>query len=115
MNLFLGKEDATGRGPKAAVVRTIRVVCYDDRWVLMQDTTASNQVTIAIGQSPQQSAERLAKAITDRVAGWGIALSGGYWKPELVVDVAPGAEARCAQLERLLEGSGLTVKRRTAK
>ncbi len=112
-----GRNWAWSEGPpsKTAVVRTIRVVCYDDRWVLMQDNAASNQVTIAIGQSPQQSAERLAKAITDRVAGWGIALGGGYWKPELVVDVAPGAEARCAQLERLLEGSGLTVKRRAAK
>ena len=112
-----GRNWAWSEGPpsKTAVVRSIRVVCYNDRWVLMQDSTAGNQVTIPIGQSPQQSAERLAKAITDRVSGWGIALGGGYWKPELVVDIAPGAEARCAQLERLLEGSGLTVKRRTAK
>ena len=112
-----GRNWAWSEGPpsKTAVVRTIRVVCYEDRWVLMQDNAASNQVTIQIGRSPQQSAERLAKAITDRVSGWGIALGGGYWKPELVVDIAPGAEARCAQLERLLEGSGLTVKRRTAK
>ena len=112
-----GRNWAWSEGPpsKTAVVRSIRVVCYSDRWVLMQDSTAPNQVTIPIGQSPQQSAERLAKAITDRVSGWGIALGGGYWKPELVVDIAPGAEARCTQLERLLEGSGLTVKRRTAK
>ena len=112
-----GRNWAWSEGPpsKTAVVRSIRVVCYSDRWVLMQDSTAPNQVTIPIGQSPQQSAERLAKAITDRVSGWGIALGGGYWKPELVVDIAPGADARCTQLERLLEGSGLTVKRRTAK
>ncbi len=110
-----GRNWAWNEGPpsKTPVVRSIRVVCYSDRWVLMQDNAAtSNQVTVPIGQSPQASAERLASAITDRVAGWGIALGDGYWKPELVVDVARGAEGRYSQLERLLEGSGLSVKRR---
>ena len=112
-----GRNWAWNEGPpsKTPVVRSIRVVCYNDRWVLMQDnSTTSNQVTVPIGQSPQASAERLAKVITDRVGGWGIALGGGYWKPELLVDVAPGAEGRYSQLERLLEGSGLNVKRRAA-
>ena len=110
-----GRNWAWREGPptKTPVVRTIRVVCYNDRWVLMQDNVnSSNQVTVSIGMNPQASAEKLAKAITDRVSGWGIALGGGYWKPELVVDVAPGAEARYGQLERLLEGSGLKVQRR---
>lgn len=110
-----GRNWAWREGPptKTPVVRAIRVVCYNDRWVLMQDNAStSNQVTVPIGKSPQASAEKLAKAITDRVSGWGIALGGGYWKPELIVDVAPGAEARYGQLERLLEGSGLKVQRR---
>jgi hypothetical protein len=110
-----GRGWAWREGPptKTPVVRAIRVVCYNDRWVLMQDNAStSNQVTVPIGKNPQASAEKLAKAITDRVSGWGIALGGGYWKPELVVDVAPGAEARYGQLERLLEGSGLKVQRR---
>lgn len=112
-----GRNWAWSEGPpsKTPVVRSIRVVCYNDRWVLMQDNAStSNQVTVAIGQSPQASAEKLAKAITDRVSGWGIALGSGYWKPELVVDVAPGADSRYGQLERLLEGSGLKVRRRAA-
>jgi hypothetical protein len=110
-----GRGWAWREGPptKTPVVRAIRVVCYHDRWVLMQDNVStSNQVTVAIGKNPQASAEKLAKAITDRVSGWGIALGGGYWKPELIVDVAPGADARFGQLERLLEGSGLQVQRR---
>ena len=112
-----GRNWAWSEGPpsKTAVVRSIRVVCYNDRWVMMQDGTTSAQVTIPIGRTPQASAEKLAKAIADRVSHWGIALGGGYWKPELVVDVAPDADARYAQLERLLEGSGLTVRRRTSK
>ncbi len=110
-----GRNWAWREGPptKTPVVRSIRVVCYNDRWVLMQDNVnTSNQVTVPIGKSPQASAEKLAQAISERVSGWGIALGGGYWKPELVVDVAPGAEARYGQLERLLEGSGLKVQRR---
>ncbi len=112
-----GRNWAWSEGPptKTAVVRSIRVVCYNDRWVMMQDGSSSAQVTIPIGQNPQASAEKLAKAISDRVSHWGIALGGGYWKPELVVDVAPDAQSRYAQLERLLEGSGLTVRRRTSK
>ncbi len=110
-----GRNWAWREGPptKTPVVRSIRVVCYNDRWVLMQDNgSTANQITVPIGKTPQASAEKLAKAITDRVSGWGIALGGGYWKPELIVDVAPGAEARYGQLERLLEGSGLKVQRR---
>lgn len=112
-----GRNWAWTEGPptKTAVVRSIRVVCYSDRWVVMPETGSSaNQVTIFVGTSPQASAEKLAKTVTDRVSTWGIALSGGYWKPELAVDVARDAEPRYQQLIRLLEGSGLVVQRRSA-
>ncbi len=113
----LGRNWAWTEGPpsKTAVIRSIRVVCYSDRWVVMPEAGSSaGQVTIFIGNSPQASTEKLAKTVTDRVSKWGIALSGGYWKPELAVDVAPDAEPRYQQLVRLLEGSGLAVQRRSA-
>ncbi len=104
-----------GAPTKTAVVRSIRVICYSDRWVVMPEAGSSaSQVTIPVGHVPQVSAEKLAKTVTDRVNLWGIALSGGYWKPELAVDVAPDAEAGYKQLVRLLEGSGLAVQRRSA-
>ncbi len=33
-----------------------------------------------------------------------------YWRPQLAVDVAPGGEARYADLQTLLTDSGLEVK-----
>jgi hypothetical protein len=43
---------------------------------------------------------------------WGIAGRGMYWRPILHVYNAPGAEGRADDLEALLEGSGLEVKRK---
>lgn len=112
-----GRNWAWSEGPptKTAVLRSIRVVCYSDRWVVMPENgSTGQQVTIPVGKNPQMSAEKLAVTITDRVTDWGIALSGGYWKPELVVDVAADAEDQYQQLSQLLDGSGLAIRRRTA-
>jgi hypothetical protein len=38
---------------------------------------------------------------------------GAYWKPVLVVDVAPDGEARYAELVELLRGSGIALERRS--
>jgi hypothetical protein len=111
-----GRNWAWSEGPpsKKAFVRAVRVVCYSDRWVIMPDSAVgSKQVTINLDNGPQVSAEKLAKTIASRVEGWGIAFSDGYWKPELIVDVAPDAEARYVQMAQMLEGSGLEVRRRS--
>ena len=49
--------------------------------------------------------------IWDRIETWGIAVAGGYWKPVLHVNVAQGADERFRELQTLLDGSGLEVKR----
>ena len=87
--------------------------CLEDRWVILSDSgkVTDPSVTITYDDSPQVRAEKLAKVVSDRVNQWGIALSGGYWKPTLEVDVAPGAEWRFSQLQQLLSGSGLEVTR----
>ena len=40
----------------------------------------------------------------------GSAGRGIYWRPQLAVDVAPGAEGRYSDLKTLLADSGLDVK-----
>jgi hypothetical protein len=87
--------------------------CLKDRWVVLADASATNDagLTIPFEDSPQARAEKLAKFIADRVESWGLALGGGYWKPVLVVDVAPDAQWRFDQLKQLLDGSGLDVQR----
>jgi hypothetical protein len=102
---------AAGPARETAVVRTIRVACYQDRWIVLPEQYGTNQSdTIMLDVAMQSSAEQLAKVIADRVDRWGLALSGGYWKPVLEVEVIPGAEQRYEQLRRLLDGSGLEVR-----
>ncbi len=60
-----------------------------------------------------QRAEKLAEAVTGRVNNWGVAVAGGHWAPVLHVDVASDAEWRFQQLQRLLEGSGIDVVRKS--
>lgn len=110
-----GRGWAWSHGPpsQTSVTRSIRMQCLEDRWVILADSgkVSDPSVTITYDQPPQVRAEKLAKVVSDRVNQWGIALSGGYWKPTLDVDVAPGAEWRFSQLEQLLSGSGLEVRK----
>lgn len=111
-----GRGWAWSQGPpsQTSVGRSIRLQCLADRWIVLPDSGKANDpaaITIAFDTSPQQRAERLARVVAERVDSWGLALTGGYWKPTLVVDVAPDAQWRFYQLQQLLEGSGLDVQR----
>lgn len=109
-----GRNWAWSAGPsrQTAVVRHIRVQCYEDRWVVMPDAgTKDKAQTVMLDVSLQTSAEQLAKVVTDRMDRWGYALADGYWKPILQVEVAPRSDFRYTQLQRLLDGSGLEVQR----
>ncbi|MEZ6133750.1 MAG: hypothetical protein R3C53_02455 [Pirellulaceae bacterium] len=107
-----GRNWAWSQGPptETPVVRSIRIQCLEDRWLVLPDRGSSARPTvITFDESPRQRAERLAKTVIERVDSWGLALTGGYWKPVLTVEVAPNAAWRYEQLARLLEGSGLEV------
>ncbi|MCC7334979.1 MAG: hypothetical protein IT422_07780 [Pirellulaceae bacterium] len=111
-----GRGWAWSQGPpsQTSVGRSIRLQCLADRWIVLPDSGKANDpsaIAITFDLSPQQRAERLAHVVAERVDSWGLALSGGYWKPTLVVDVAPDAQWRFHQLQQLLEGSGLDVQR----
>ena len=110
-----GRDWAWSEGPRSQtpVVRSIRVQCLEDRWLVLPDSgNSARAVEISFDLSPQERAEQLAIAVQSRVESWGLALTGGYWKPVLSVQVAPNAEWRYTQLKRLLEGSGLEVQLR---
>ncbi len=108
-----GRNWAWSAGParETAVVRNIRIACYEDRWVVLPDQGSKDKPqTVMLDVSMQTSAEQLAKIVADRIDRWGYALSGGYWKPVLQVEVAPRGQLRYEQLARLLEGSGLEIQ-----
>lgn len=112
-----GRNWAWSAGPArdTAVVRTIRVVCYEDRWLVLPEAgSKSSPDTVMLDVALQASAEELAKVIAARVDRWGFAMSSGYWKPVLEVEVAPGGERRFEQLRRLLDGSGLEIQPKAA-
>jgi hypothetical protein len=54
--------------------------------------------------------DEFANAVRDEVANWGIAGADLYWRPALLLRVAPGGEQRAADLQRLMAKSGLEVR-----
>lgn len=94
------------------VVRPIRVACLPDRLIILPERgeTRTPEVVL-VSNGMLESLDAFVAKIWDRIEGWGIAVAGGYWKPELRVQVAQGAEQRFAELQTLLEGSGLEVRR----
>ncbi|MEO1524485.1 MAG: hypothetical protein AAFX06_03575 [Planctomycetota bacterium] len=92
------------------VVRSIRVGVLADRFVLL-DRRGNIQDTFWIrGNDVDTATLEMAAAVRDRITQWGAALPGGRWAPRLRVDVAPGAEVRAHQLDRLMSGSGLDLE-----
>ena len=81
-------------------------------WWSISDRNPANSKMIRLGPRTASSINAFISAIWGHIEGWGIAGRGMYWRPVLQVRVAPGGEERFADLAALLDGSGLTVKRR---
>lgn len=98
-----------------AIIRTIRVQCYGDRFVLLPPSSggATEMFGFSGGDVNRASLE-LATSVRDRIARWGVALPGGRWQPRLSVEVMPDGRGRFEQLQRLLDGSGVEVIQRNA-
>ncbi|MFO0885574.1 MAG: hypothetical protein U0894_15535 [Pirellulales bacterium] len=96
------------------ITRPIRISCQPDKLVILPDKGEVRQPTV-IPISPEMSPAELEKfvsGIQKNIRSWGLAVAGGYWKPELNVDVAPNAETRFAELQTALQGSGFDIKRK---
>lgn len=96
------------------ITRPIRISCQNDRLMILPDKGESRQ-PVTIPLSPEMSPAELEKFVSGiqrNIKSWGLAVAGGYWKPELNVDVAPNGEARFAELQTALQGSGFDIKRK---
>jgi len=95
-----------------SIVRTIRVICYRDRFALLPPSSggATEIFGFSDGELTRATME-LATAVRDRIRDWGASLPGGRWHPRLNVDVMPGADERFSQLRMLMSGSGVEVNR----
>ena len=91
------------------ISRPVRIECTPDKLVLPTDQSSPKR-EIPLGYETETAVEPLVGAVWQRVETWGSAGRGMYWRPELSVDVAPGAEGRFADLKTLLADSGIEVK-----
>jgi len=108
-NWALPNSTATATG----ITRPITIHCHPDRLVILPDRRSSREPkTVPLKNQTRDSMEEFVSAIWTHIETWGMAVSGGYWKPALKVTVFPGAETRFWELEALLAGSGLDVERR---
>jgi len=95
------------------MLRTIRIECHPDRFVLLPEGGRGTNRTFAFtdGDVDRASLE-LATAVRDRAAGWGAAMQGARWQPVLDVAVVSGGESRYQQLLELMDGSGVIIQAR---
>lgn len=112
-----GKRGADWGLPDAAshmtpVTRPVIIRCEPNRLTIVPDDNHSLPKTVPLGARTEDSVDQLVSGVWDHMKGWGLAGRGMYWRPNLVMEVAPGAETRFSELQALLAGSGMEVKAR---
>ncbi|MGC6462035.1 MAG: hypothetical protein ACON32_09580 [Pirellulaceae bacterium] len=92
--------------------RPIKVSCFENRLIVHgSQTERRNDVVLDYQSSIQPVLDPMIEAIWTRIDSWGVAGFNSYWQPELQITVYPGGDLAYAQLEKLLEDSGLGVRR----
>jgi hypothetical protein len=95
----------------AAITRPIKVQVNQDQILVFDaDGRPADSGAISFKQPVDRVMDRLAGAVQRQVADWGLAGDGMYWRPTLVVSVAPGAERQAQRVSELLENSGVDVR-----
>lgn len=112
-----GKDWALRQKAKTAtpVRRTIRVVVQDDKLLILPDnaTGSANAIqgkVVPLEGDTVQSMDGFVKQIREHIDNWGIAGNGLYWRPVILLSVAPQGQRRASDLERLLKNSGLELR-----
>ena len=102
---------SSGRG-RVGITRPISVVLTANHLDLLPEDRNQSRQRIEFNESLQNSVEDLVTRLWSRMDEWGIAGPGMHWKPVLNVRVDPSGEQRYQELVRLLEDSGIVVKRK---
>jgi hypothetical protein len=111
-----GKDWALRNKPGRAVPvrRTIRVVVRHDHLAILTDdapllANPAAGKTIPLQGDTVQSLDAFVAEVRKLIDDWGIAGENLYWRPVLVLSVAPDGQQRAADLARLLKNSGLEL------
>jgi len=92
------------------ITRTVRVLIRNDRVVIMPERGLEGGHAIMLKARTEESIDEFVSKMWEHMKGWGIAGSGLYWRPVLVLQVLEGGEERARDLAMLLEDSGVEVK-----
>jgi len=96
------------------ITRPIRVRCSSNRLEIVPDAADVPPKAVSLGTRTEDAIDDFVSAIWEHMKRWGIAGRGMYWRPILRIEVSPDAEFRYAELETLLENSGLIVERKNS-
>ncbi len=91
-----------------AYIRPVRVACDQNQITILSQNQV--QATIPLTVNTADSIDALVSEIWKTIDAWGIAGEGAFWKPELRFSVLPGGQQRFADLQGLLDDSGLIVE-----
>ena len=95
------------------ITRPIQVILANEGLYLLPETgTRGDILPFPIESDLQAQMDPFVSSVWDRMKSWGIAGQSMYWKPVLTVSVQPGAETKFAELNALLQDSGIVVKRK---
>jgi hypothetical protein len=71
---------------------------------------ARDPAVVSFHQPTDKVLDELAAAVQQHVKDWGLAGKAMYWRPTLVLQVAPGADRHAIRLNDLLRDSGIDVR-----
>ncbi len=91
--------------------RPIRVECRPNRFVIHDTDPAMPYRIIDATTTSDEAVDALVNEIWKQIKNWGMAESGGYWKPVLRLVSPEDSGIRAAELARKLEGSGIEIER----
>jgi len=99
-------------GRSVPIRRSIRVDVRSDQLAIASDSarSAAGGKPIPLRGDTVESLDEFVKQVQEQIAGWGIAGNGLYWRPVIVLNVAPDGQRRAEDLARLLKNSGLELR-----
>ena len=83
--------NAEAKRHTSAITRPIKVVVAVEQLTVLGDAAEAPPSVVSFQQPVDGVLDQLATAIQERVRDWGLAGDDMYWRPTLVVTVAPGA------------------------
>jgi hypothetical protein len=104
------------KGPAAVPIRrSIQVIVRDDRIAILPELESSANPLfrgreVQLDDSMANHVDEIVTVIQQHVADWGMAGHGLYWRPVLVLRVAPGGQPRAEELSRCLKDSGIEIR-----